>query len=184
MSFKQFQPGCPCCCFDPLIIICIYDESTPYSYFTPRPEYTGDLTAWDNFIDGLQVSTIRLGLLQPGYTEDQIRDTTQDWPYDTDNNPINYINVGMQTPRVLEANIVNFFETLRTTPTTINPQLLLFCLDNSGSIVVSQYQTELNNAKASLQSTYPSLRILNDISNAGERWLRDALTGATGRTCG
>ena len=75
------------------------------------------------------------------------------------------------------------FETLRTDPTTEEPELLLFALDNSGSIRVSQYLSELNAAKATLEALYPNLIILDDISNSGERWARDAKTGSEGQVC-
>jgi hypothetical protein len=187
-----------------MIVICIYDESSPiytlwiedgeWVTYPTTPEavswYENDKTAWQNFIDSLQHATIRLGLLQPqgstaGYdTLDVLRRADSAWPHDSDNNPINLQSIPFKPGRLVAEDIVDFFETVRTTPSVIEPQLLLFCLDNSGSINVSQYAAELAIAKAQLQATYPQLIILDDISNAGERWLNDARTGCIGRTCG
>lgn len=183
MGWKLFRPGCSCCCcYETLFVICIYDETTLYS---PRETYETDLAAWNALIDGLRRSTIRLGLIQPGYTESDIKYPDSPWPRDSDNDPINYVNVGMKTPRVTEAEIVAFFETLRTSPAILEPELLLFVLDNSGSITVSEYREELESAKATLRASYPKLRILGDVNSfADERWLLHARRGAEERTCG
>jgi len=178
MSFKRFNPTCPCCCFKNLAVICIYDESE--SIYTTGGTYLQDYEQWSELIDSLKKSTILMGVLQPQGSK--IKGTGDDYldPYDSVG-PFLHVQIPNQSPRVKASDIIGFFEDLRG---SLKINLLVFCLDNSGSIVTSSYASELASAKTQLKETYPNLKILDDVSNSGERWLRDAFVSADKRTCG
>jgi len=180
--FRFSSVGCCCSnCFDPLFIICIYDESSSV-YTSCSGTYQTDKEAFETYVDDTG-STIRLGIIIPSTSVNRIKCASKDLPYDTDRSEVSTSVIGFKSPRVEEQDILDMFETLRTDPTTEEPELLLFALDNSGSIRVSQYLSELNAAKATLEALYPNLIILDDISNSGERWARDAKTGSEGQVC-
>jgi len=170
-----------------MMIIAIYDESSPV--YTPSPTtYEADKTVWETFIDGIERSQVRMGLMGPQGSAATLKPATSVFPLDTDRPVIDTMFLGAQTPRVNSGNITSFFEQIRTNPDALGgddgPDLLLFCLDNSGSIVVSSYAAELAAAKAQLKAAWPKMKILDDVSSAGERYILDAFNGARKRTCG
>lgn len=191
MPFKRFNPCLPCCCYRTILVICIYDESSPVYTVVGGLEYATDKAVWDEFIDGVTQSHIRVGLMAPQGFEANLKPSDDVFPRDTDREVWDTVYLSLQSPRVKQQDILDFFELIRTNPTDEDPlggangpDLLLFCLDNSGSILTSQYESELSSAKATLEELWPKMKILDDISNAGERYLRDAYTGTKDRTCG
>ncbi len=169
-----------------MIIICIYDESDPV--YTTGTTYSSDKTEWEIFIDGIDRSRIRVGLMVPQGTLPGVIPSGQNIPKDTDRLQWDTLILGSQAPRVQQQDIVNFFDFIKTNPGNMGgskgPDLLLFCLDNSGSITVPLYAAELAAAKEELKAIYPRMTILDDISNFGERYIRDSFIGAKDRTCG
>jgi hypothetical protein len=141
-----------------MVVICIYDESENiYTNCEPfgNSTYLADKDLWEEFIVG-RTGTVRLGIIIPSNDEDRVRCPTEDWPFDSDRLEVDRLVVGVQDPRVLEQDILNIFETIRTTPDTIkDPQLLLFVLDNLGSIVLTDYADELAAAKVQLELDFP-----------------------------
>lgn len=75
-------------------------------------------------------------------------------------------------------------DTILGHPETGKGLLLQFVLDDSGSINVRDYEDELEAAKATLQTTYPKLKILDDVSETGEAWLLDSKQAAEDEVCG
>lgn len=59
------------------------------------------------------------------------------------------------------------------------PELLLFSIDNSGSITINNYQEELDAAKTELKNRFPKMQILSDYGSSDEDYLDDALNAAT-----
>lgn len=169
-----------------MLIIAIYDESQPV--YTSGGQYEADKTVWEAFIDGIERSQIRLGLMGPQGSAAVLKPAASSFPKDTDRAEIDTVFLPSQAPRVTTADITNFFETIRTNPDALGgedgPDLLLFCLDNSGSILTSQYAAQLTAAKAELKAMWPKMKILDDVSSAGERYIADAYNGARTRTCG
>lgn len=191
MTFKMFNPCDPCCCFRTMIVICIYDESQPV--YTDGNTYEDDFDVWQEFMDDIKRSKIRVGVMIPqGSGEAGVKNAALPFPPDTDRDEVLRYEIASQSPRVQAHDIVDFFEEIRDAIGPDDdplggdkgPQLLLFCLDNSGSITTSQYAAELEDAKEQLQNLYEDMEILDDISNTGERWLRDAYNGCRDRTCG
>lgn len=187
MPWKRFNPCEPCCCYRTMVIIAIYDESQPV-YSPTATTYEADKAQWETFIDGIERSQIRLGLMGPQGSAEVLKPASSPWPKDTDRAEIDTVFLPSQAPRVNSGDITSFFETIRTNPDPLGgddgPDLLLFCLDNSGSILVSQYAAQLAAAKAELQAAWPKMKILDDVSSAGERYILDAYNGAKTRTCG
>lgn len=191
---NRFAPGCRCCgCYRTMIVICVYDESQPV--YTSGNQYQQDYDQWVEFIDDIKRSKIRVGVLIPQGTEEGVKNDALPFPKDTDRDVILTKVLSSQNPRVQAHDIVDFFEEIREAldpgdpdshplGRSRGPQLLLFCLDNSGSITTNVYADELADAKAQLENLYPKMDILDDISNSGERWLRDSYEGCKDRTCG
>jgi len=55
------------------------------------------------------------------------------------------------------------------------PEMLIFNIDNSGSIMLSEYEEELIAAKEQLQQTFPKMRILDDFGSSNEDYILDAI---------
>lgn len=169
-----FNAGHPCCCASPVIIIAIYDESHPS--YDDEETWNLDLENWHDYVDRT-AALIRAGIIIPQTSLDDV--TFQgELPHDSEREEIDHIVLPDQSPRVQQADIVDFFETIRTRIDDpeeirpINPRRLLFVLDDSGSIRVEQYEDELIAAKAELQAAYPNMKILDDIiTGLEERWL-------------
>lgn len=180
-------------CYIAAVIISIYDESSPV--YTDGSIYFQDFQTWTNFINEVKLCTsqkIRLGIMVPagpfsGGNVSDIKNPAGVLPGDTDRDIISFQGYTQGSPRITSSQIVDFFNTILNNPQSDifedGPQLLLFCLDNSGSIFVSEYIDELNQAKSTLSEMYPGMTILDDISNQDERWLRDAYSGIVDRIC-
>jgi hypothetical protein len=175
-------------CYITSFVIAIYDESI--SIYTGEPSvYNSDLETWNSFTDEVRECSgqkIRLGLMAPGPLS-QLKYDGSEWPHDTDRDSIDRQEYPVATPRLSAADIVGFFDTMLGNPTDEafedGPLLLLFVLDNSGSIELSQYAEELAAAKSILKARFPTMKILDDISSSGERWLNDAYDGIRGKIC-
>lgn len=180
-------------CYITAVIISIYDESSPV--YTDGSIYFQDFQTWTNFINEVKLCTsqkIRLGIMVPagpfsGGNVSDIKNPAGVLPGDTDRDIISFQGYTQGSPRITSSQIVDFFNTILNNPESSifedGPQLLLFCLDNSGSIFVSEYIDELNQAKLTLSQMHPGMTILDDISNQDERWLRDAYSGIVDRIC-
>lgn len=176
-------------CYETAFVIAIYDESSPI-YTSERSVYDGDLESWNAFVDEVKDCSgqkIRLGLMVPGGPLEFMKYQDSDWPRDTDRETIDLQSYSMQTPRLTSEEIVSFFDTMLNNPVDEEfengPLLLLFVLDNSGSILLEQYAEELTEAKSILRSRFPDMKILDDISSSGERWLADSQGGISGKIC-
>jgi hypothetical protein len=189
-------PICNCLCgkcYITSFIISIYDESE-FIYTDPEQSlYDEDLLVWNNFIDEVKNCSgqkIRMGLMIPGGTIGGIKYAGSDLPYDTDRDQINAVEypiTGFNEPRLTSDQIISFFELMLNDPYSEiyaeGPKLLLFVLDNSGSITIESYAQELQIAKNFIKSTYPDITILDDVSNAGERWINDSYLGIQNKIC-
>ncbi len=174
-------------CYRTIMVICIYDESNA-NYYNPGGDrygnyYREDLERWNGWIENNRCTTniIRLGLIIPSTSEIQVKHPQFPWPLDTVVDEIEHTAVGSKSPRVSEDDIMSMFYSLKGDGDA--PELLLFCLDNSGSITLPQYATQLRDAKILLGQLYPNMVILDDISTSDERWIRDAYNGASNRLC-
>jgi hypothetical protein len=201
--------GTKCCqckgCYNTIFSICVYDESSSvYNWNNIEEEknkretqYLHDKTRWEGYVDNYRCNDIvhiRMGLLFPARsgTKEFLRWPGSDWPYDTTEDPIVIYDAAGSTedvfwpPRISKEDIIAIFDEMLSTFPDEHPELLIFCLDNSGSIVVDGpygYRAELDKAKEYFRETYPEMVLLDDISNTGERWIRDAAVGVANRLC-
>lgn len=192
IAFNSTCCVCESPCYKTIAIICIYDESN-VNYWPEENYYTNyyrqDLEAWNGYIENVLCTqdpdrlTIRMGLIIP-VSEDYawgIKSESYPFPADTTLGEIEHVYIGTKSPRVSIDDILAMFEKLKNGGEP--PELLIFTLDNSGSIELWMYANELRDAKIELKQLYPNLVILDDISNQDERWLRDAYVGMTNRLC-
>ncbi len=158
---------------------------------TPQERYEADKQEWEAIIAKVASNPrvkLRLGLLQP-YIYNAA--TKKPWgvicdgcalPRDSDRASINYrllsgpdspsMSNTKRTPRVSTDEIVDMFNQV-TGNGGWDPTFLLFVLDNSGSVYVSDYQAQLTAAKAIIKSKLPKIEILDDKTTARpERWIR------------
>lgn len=181
------------------VIIAIYDEAdeyyvancepgntSEYCYSgSPQDRYLADKVEWENLIDLLPDSIqVRAGLLQPyrgkelsaGYFDTICSGCSL--PKDTDRAVINHTRLPapssgiVSNPRLTTDDIVDLFDTI-TSNGLYEPTFLLFVLDNSGSIYVSEYRSYLEAAKSRIRARFDNVEVLDDYVTARpERWIR------------
>jgi|GEM_PF-2460695 len=183
--------SCYCCekCYKKIIVIAIYDESDPIYCGSNTGVYDNDVFEWNSLIDYHSECShdIIAGLMVPINLDFDgcISAPGRPLPKDTDNDEWLIGRYPPSSPRLTTSQIVNFFNSLvnRSQDSNFIPELLVFVLDDSGSIRVSQYAQELQNAKIEIQSEYPNLIILQDVSSVDERWIRDSKRAVNNRLC-
>jgi hypothetical protein len=179
--------SCYCCekCYTKIVVIAIYDESDP-AYYPASDIYNLDLQEWNNLVDYHKpcAHDIIAGLMVPRL-DLAIKPDDTPLPKDTDNDQWLVKRYALAQPRLSSDDIFDFFNSLinRADDENFVPELLVFVLDDSGSITISQYQEQLKIAKEQIQENYPNLIILDDISSFDERWLRDSRSAIDNRLC-
>lgn len=173
-----FNPCQPCCCHSPLIILAIYDESTTYSQYDAGGfvYYPQHFENWQNHIDEAPI-TIRGGLLAPNGSLNTLTwDDTL--PYDSERDQIDFLIIPRKYPTTED--IVDFFNTIRGDG---KPVALVLCLDNSGSMVVADYRSTLDEAKEQILQEFPRLKIFERLTGGLEEWLQEMRFAAVKHEC-
>ena len=172
-----------------LAIIIIVDEAdVPYVGVAQNNAtmasnlYQSDMTDWSNLLLAIAKYgiSVQVCLLQPAHYRD---DGSQwavkpalPWPGDSNRSTIDDLLVGadptfgeFRTPRVLTQDIIDAFTAVSA---NYNPTWLTVVKDNSGSIQISDYQSQLAAAEAQLQLQYPLMKINDIIMSSPERWVQ------------
>jgi hypothetical protein len=192
--YKDIKMGRACCCGDSppppecyrsIIVIAIYDESESV-YFGEEPFYRSDKETWHELIDLHKECDhdIIAGIMKPRQDLYVYPVEGSYLPYDTNNSEWLFQEYPIRTPRLNKDEIVTFFQALvDRMPEDREPELLIFAIDNSGSITLSQYIEELELAKSEILELFPEIQILQDVSSQDERWVRDATFAVSNRLC-
>jgi hypothetical protein len=186
------------------VIIALFDEADEwYVGWQPRragillpksPEqrYEDDKSEWQTLVQRFVIDDlhVRLGVLQPYHycaakeTYWRVLCPTCQFPGDSDRTGIDHqllsgppapsAETRTRNPRVTATEIVDFFDRI-TSGGLFDPTYLMFVLDNSGSISVSEYRAAVDTAKSQLQTRFPQMEILLDmVTERPERWLHAA----------
>lgn len=180
--------SCYCCekCYKKIVVIAIYDESDPVYCSSSSVSYSTHLQEWNNLIDYRKLcnQNILAGLMVPS-PNGCIQPPSSSLPKDTDNDQWFLQRYPLAQPRLSSDQIFNFFNSVvsRANDTNFIPELLIFVLDNSGSISISQYAEQLEDAKQRIKNIYPNLIILDDVSSSGEQWIQDSRLAIIDKLC-
>jgi len=165
------------------VMIAIYDESLQ-SYVeqdsVQNAYYPADKSQWSSLIDSIKDDgrmQIRAGIMQPEpRSPDRVNGDLRDLlpsdnslPGDTERSTITYKFVPFGTPRVTTEDIMSIFNSVRGSQ---KPTIVVFVLDNSASLLVGTYNSELEDAKIQIRNKYPGVDILEDVRTSEvENWL-------------
>lgn len=188
------------CCKNSVVVIMIYDEC--YAAYIDGSLYSADKAYWDALIDDEAIARklygrVRAGLMVP---------TRGPWGPGATSGLGNIVPAGQVLPkggeaslpngsmpyaelpdrtgatRVLATEIVQFFNAVSAVqggyPDSA-PDYLQLVLDNSGSIYVGEYRTELDAALAQLAAAWPAMQIRTTLTVFPERpfqFARDAIS--------